>query len=98
MESFIVLFQMVAKPVFFLILGISAVAGAIALLSPALFRRTVAVSSRIVDTKKILEVLDKPFDIDRFVFAHSRWLGAAVLVAVVALVYMYCNHGIAATH
>jgi hypothetical protein len=94
MDSFIQLFQMIAKPLFFLVLGISAVAGVIALISPALFRRTATMSGRIIDTKKILEVLDTPIDVDRFVYAHSRWLGAAVIVAVVTLVYMYCSHDI----
>ncbi|MCH8924191.1 MAG: hypothetical protein IIA67_13710 [Planctomycetes bacterium] len=94
MDPYIELFRIVAKPVFFLIMGISAVAGVIALISPSLFKRTAAVSGRIVDTKKILEVLDKRVDIDHFVFAHSRLLGAVVLAAVVTLVYMYCNHDI----
>ena len=94
MDSYIELFRIIAKPLFFLIMGISAVAGVIALISPSLFKRTASVSGRIVDTKKILEVLDKRVEIDHFVFAHSQLLGTAVLVAVVTLIYLYCNHGI----
>ena len=89
MDAFIELFRLVAKPLFFLILGISAIAGVIALISPRLFERTVALSSRTIDTKKILAVLDKPVDIDRYTLGHSRLLGVVVIAAVATLVYVY---------
>ena len=92
MNSFVVLFQMIAKPLFFLLLGISALAGVIAIVSPRLFERTVALTSRTIDTKKILAVLDKPVDIDRYTLAHSRLLGVVVIAAVGTLIYVYRNH------
>lgn len=92
MNSFVVLFQMIAKPLFFLLLGISALAGVIAIVSPRLFERTVALTSRTIDTKKILAVLDKPVDIDRYTLAHSRLLGVVVIAAVATLIYVYRNH------
>ncbi len=86
------LFESMAKPLFFVLLGISALAGVIAVISPRLFERTVALTSRTIDTKKILSVLDKSVDIDRFTLAHSRSLGVVVIAAVATLIYVYCTH------
>lgn len=92
MNSYLYLFDLIAKPLFFSLLGISALAGVIAVVSPSLFRRTVALTSRTIDTKKILSVLDKSVDIDRFTLAHSRLLGVVVIAAVATLVYLYRHH------
>lgn len=92
MNSFVVLFDIIAKPLFFVVLGISAVAGVIALVSPRWFQRTVALTSRTIDTKKILDVLDKRIDIDDYTLSHSRLLGVVVIAAVATLIFLYQNH------
>lgn len=92
MKSIVMLFDLIAEPLFFLILGIAAVAGVIAVVSPHWFQRTVAFSSRTIDTKKILSILDKRIDIDHYTLGHSRLLGVVVIAAVATLVFLYRNH------
>ncbi len=92
MNAFIRLFDIIAEPLFFAVLGVSAVAGVIALVSPRLFQHTAALTSRTIDTKKILSVLDKRIDIDHYTINHSRLLGVLVIAAVATLVFFYRNY------
>lgn len=62
--------------------------GLVALVSPKLFARLAQGGSRWVDTNKALAVLDRRFDVDRYVLPFSRILGLAVLLSVAVLLYV----------
>jgi hypothetical protein len=65
--------------------------GLIAVVSPNRFAVLATRSGRWVDTNKVLEVLDKRIDIDRYVLPFSRLLGITVILAVAVLAYViYC--------
>ena len=59
--------------------------GLIALISPRLFFALAKRSSQWVDTDQALKSLDRRIDIDGYVLPYSRYLGLAVLAAVVIL-------------
>jgi len=67
------------------LLGIFAMFGLIALVAPGVFASLTRQSNRWVDTAKLLSTLDKRYDVDQFVLPYSRMLGAAVLVGVALL-------------
>jgi hypothetical protein len=66
-------------------LGLTGLAGLVALTSPRLFSKLAAGGSRWIDTARWLSRLDEPIDVDRFVLPYSRWLGAAVIASVAIL-------------
>jgi hypothetical protein len=59
--------------------------GLVALLSPRLFQRIATKGSHWIDTQKLIEQLDRRYDVDRYVLPHSRLLGALVVASVVLL-------------
>jgi hypothetical protein len=75
------------------LLGIVAVLGALAVASPRHFAQLAHRGSSWVDTTKLVEKLDKRFDIDGPVLRYSRVLGMAVLAAVAILVYLFWLRG-----
>src|SRR3954463_14689103 len=62
-------------------LGVLGLIGVIAICSPRRFAKLANGSGRWVDTKKMLEVLDKRVDIDHYVLPFSRLLGVAVILS-----------------
>ena len=66
-------------------LAFIALLGVLALLSPRLFSRISTAGSRWVDTSKLVEQLDRRYDVDQYVLPHSRVLGALVVASVAVL-------------
>ena len=60
--------------------------GVLALVSPKTFSSVALYSSQWVDSNRVVALLDRRIDIDRFVLGHSRIFGTLVLVAVAVLV------------
>ena len=75
------------------ILGVVAVLGMYAIASPRHFAQLAQRGSSWVDTTKLVEKLDKRFDIDGPVLRYSRVLGVAVLAAVAILTYVFWVRG-----
>lgn len=82
----------VSDRLFVVFLALSAVLGLIALLSPSAFRFVATRGARWFDSRKIVEVLDKQFDVDRYVLPHCRMLGTLVLASVAVMGYVYLQH------
>jgi hypothetical protein len=55
------------------------------LLSPRLFQRIAAKGSHWIDTQRLIERLDRRYDVDHYILPHSRILGALVVASVVVL-------------
>ncbi len=70
------------------LLAVFGVIGLTALLSPQTFGRIATCGGRWIDSRPILEALDKRYDIDRFVLPHSRLLGVALIIAVGVLAFV----------
>ena len=85
MNSLLSHIQPVWGPICWILLASSGILGLVALLSPKTFERIAIFGSRWIDSRKIIERLDKPIDVDRHLLAHSRKFGTAVLVAVAIL-------------
>ena len=79
-------------PVVWSLLALFGCFGVLALVSPGRFRRLTQTSSRWVDTQKLLSTLDTPIDVDRYVLPFSRALGAAVLIAVAVIGYLFATY------
>jgi beta-lactamase regulating signal transducer with metallopeptidase domain len=75
------------------VLGVIAVLGVFAVVSPRNFAQLAHRGSSWVDTDKLVEKLDKRFDIDTPVLRYSRLLGFAVLAAVAVLGYLFWLRG-----
>jgi hypothetical protein len=73
-------------------LGVIALIGLIAVVSPSRFAVLATRSGRWVDTNKLAEALDKRIDIDRYVLPFSRLLGVVVLIAVAVLTYVLIRY------
>lgn len=56
--------------------------GLIALTNPRLFASLTRAGNRWIDTSQFFSKFDAQVDVDSKVLPHSRWLGAAVVVAV----------------
>ena len=69
-------------PIAWTVLAMLAVLGALALLSPRLFKSLALRGGRWVETEPYLNKLNTRVEIDELVLPHSRWLGAATLAAV----------------
>ena len=67
------------------LLGLLALVGTVALFSPQCFARLADRGSGWVDTGKLLSVLDKRVDIDQAVLPFSRVLGFAVIASAVLI-------------
>ena len=72
----------------YILLGMFGSIGLTALLCPQTFGRIATCGGRWIDSKPILEALDKRYDIDRFVLPHSRLLGVALMIAVGVLAFV----------
>jgi hypothetical protein len=70
------------------LLSLCGLFGLIALLSPRHFEVLARKSSRWIDSRRIVEVLDRRIDVDDYVLPHSRLLGALVLAAVSVLTFV----------
>lgn len=70
-------------------LAVIFVLGLVATISPGRFASIASRGSRWIDTDKVLEVLDRPIDIDQHVLRYSRVFGVAVALAALWLAYVY---------
>ena len=93
MPSFPVISSAVWAPVIWGLLVVVGAVGVVALASPRVFAKLSAKTSRWVESKKVLECLDKRVDIDRYVLPFSRWLGAAVVASVLILALVLWRYG-----
>ncbi len=92
-EPFVCLFQAVAKPLLFVMLGLSTVVGITAVINPRAFDALVAVGNRWVDTWSFfhvsqnsrLRLMDKWVDVDHFALPRTRGIGIAIVVACLVL-------------
>ncbi len=75
-------------PVIWMALGGLGALGLLALVSPSRFAAVASRGSRWVDTESLLHALDRRVEVDSVVLPYSRWLGAAVLLAVGLLVVL----------
>ncbi len=91
MEPLTNLLQVVSLPAFLALLGVSGIAGLVAVVSPQRFKVIVERSGRWIDTNKIVARLDKPVNVDQHVLRHTRVFGAVVLAAVAVLTFVYTN-------
>ncbi len=78
-------------PAFWVFLGFVGAVGLLALISPSAFATLAVRGGRWVDTSKVIAKLDKRIELDERVLPYSRFLGAAVLVAVAVLAYMFAR-------
>ena len=81
-----------AEMILWITLAMIAVAGLLALVSPAKFRSLSSKSNTWVDSDKVLSGFDKRVDLDALVMPYARWLGAAVLAAVGVIAYMLARY------
>ena len=65
------------------------VLGIVAVISPNRFRTIASSGARWVDTDKLLQKLDTPFNVDNVVLRHSRVFGVAVLISSLFLAYLF---------
>lgn len=70
------------------LIGLSAVAGLVAVVCPNCFQRLAGFSGSWVDTDRWWEVLDRRVDIDQFVLRRPRLFGAVVFTASAYLGYL----------
>jgi hypothetical protein len=72
------------------LLAAAGLIGLVALVSPGLFERLVDRGDHWVDTTRWLALLDKRFDVDRYVLPHARLLGALVIAVVLMISVFFC--------
>ena len=70
-------------------LGVIGALGLLAVLSPTRFSALSNRGSQWVDTSKVLTALDKRIDVDQLVLPYSRILGAAVLMSVAVIGFLF---------
>ncbi len=75
-------------------LGLIALVGLVALVSPRVFRTLAVRSNQWVDTDRVLACLDRRVDIDHHVLPFARPLGFAVLTAVAVIALVYARYGL----
>jgi hypothetical protein len=68
--------------VVWLLLALFGSIGLLALVSPRWFHRVSTTGSRWVDTTKLIERLDRRYDVDHYILPYSRVLGALVVASV----------------
>lgn len=84
----VVEFQWIVWPVLAVVFSL----GLLATFAPNHFAALASRGSKWVDTDKVLEVLDKPIDIDQHVLRYSRVFGTVVAMAALWLAYVYWTH------
>jgi hypothetical protein len=95
MEPFFALLAAMAKPLFLCLLGLTAVVGLIAVVSPRALTLVATAGNHWFDTWRFLPVSEKSFlrrldrwiELDAFALRHCRALGCAVLVGATLLAY-----------
>ncbi|UUO08556.1 hypothetical protein M4951_09590 [Blastopirellula sp. J2-11] len=70
------------------LIGLSAVAGIVAVVCPTCFQRLAGIGGSWVDTDRWWAVLDQRVDIDRFVLQRPRLFGSIVIAASAYLGYL----------
>ncbi len=80
------------QPLVWILLGMVATMGLIALVRPKLFALLADRSSKWVDTSKVAEMLEKPHNIDDFIFRYCRTFGVAVIVSAVFLAFVVLKY------
>jgi hypothetical protein len=73
-------------------LGVLTFVGLLAVISPRRFAKLANCGSQWIDTSKVVERLDKPIHVDRYILPFSRLLGAAVILAVVLIGYLHLQY------
>jgi hypothetical protein len=68
------------------------VLGLVATFAPGRFSRLSARGSKWFDTDKLLQILEKPIDVDSHVLRYSRVFGVVVTLAAAWLAYVYWAH------
>ena len=87
------LFGLIAnEPLLWGLLTVLFFLGVLAVASPKRFKGLTKSSSHWVDTRKILEVLDRRVEIDHHVLRHSRILGVCLMASAVAFAVLYVNY------
>lgn len=92
MLSTLLLAQVTWTPFVWSLLGVTALFGLVALVSPSSFAAMATRGGQWVDTDRLFAIFDRRWDIDKHVLPFSRVLGAAVLAAVVVLALIF-RHG-----
>ena len=89
MESYVALFEAVARPLLIGLFSAIALIGLLALISPRAFSRVVAKCNSWVDTEDFFSAFRKRIDVglDQFALSHSRLMGTATLVGTAILGY-----------
>ena len=80
-------------PLVWVLLGIFGGFASVAVVSPRRFAQLQERSNQWVNTNKLVALLDKRVDVDRFFMPHSRLLGVVVLASVVMLAIVYNQTG-----
>ena len=73
-------------------IGTLGMIGFLAIASPSRFRKLCTRSDHWVDTDKLLEPLNRRFDLDQHIMPFSQVLGGAVLAAAVLIGYLYATY------
>ena len=92
MLSTLLLAQVTWTPFVWSLLGVTALFGLVALVSPSSFAAMATRGGQWVDTDRLFAIFDRRWDIDKHVLPFSRVLCAAVLAAVVVLALIF-RHG-----
>jgi hypothetical protein len=82
------------KTAVFGLLGVIAVLGLLALLSPKHFAQIANRSSQWVDTSNYFRRLDEPVNVDKHVLRYSRVFGAAVILSAALLCWVFFRYGL----
>ena len=77
--------QWIVWPLLAVVFGL----GLLATFSPGHFQTVAARGGRWVDIDKLVQLLDKPIDVDRHVLRYSRPFGVLVTAAALWLAYVY---------
>jgi hypothetical protein len=78
-------------PLIWGLLGVFLSLGMLATIAPRRFAALTEKSGKWVDTDRILAAFDQRYDIDRFILPHARVFGAAVVMGVATLAFVFWN-------
>ena len=76
------------RPPVISVLAVIGAAGLLALVHPRWFRSVASATNRSWDTNKVIERLERPVNIDRYILPYSRVLGALVLLSAGYLAFL----------